>query len=173
MKTLGLFALVATLGGCVTGTLSDTVHVTEDMQFAVPVIGGFSPPICGSANAPVFTTTQGTSFDMSDVVSQLQKQGTLAVDFTDNGISGDLSAFKHARIFINNDGLPPALLSETDFVPVNGHVNLPILLDHAVLVADVARGKVNVTVDLSTCIPTSAVDVHYTMNADLALTVSK
>jgi hypothetical protein len=173
MKTQILFALAITLGGCVSGTLSDTITVNKDLSFVPPVVGGFSPAICGTTNAPVFTTTQNTTFDMSDAVSQLQKQGTLTVSFTENSVSGDLSAFKHARVFINNDGLPPELLSETDFTPTNGKVNLPILLDNSVVVADLSSGKINLTVDLSSCVPASAVDVHYTMTANLSLAVSK
>ena len=64
-------------------------------------------------------------------------------------------------------------MSETDFTPVNGVVQLPILLDNSVLVADLSSGKINLTVDLSTCVPASAVDVHYTLTADLSLAVSK
>ena len=171
MKTLLSMLACASVCACVSGTLSDTIVVNEDMQFALPSLGGFSPPIC--SNATIFTTTQSTTIDIHDPLSQLKKNGTLTVVFTENQLSGDLSSFKHARVFINNDNQPQQLLSETDFTPVNGVVPLPILLDNATLVGILTTGSATITVDLSTCVPASAVDVHYTMVADLSLSVSK
>lgn len=171
MKNSTLFALALTLGGCVQGTLSDSLSVSEDMTFVPPSLSGFSPPICSTST--VFTTTQSTTIDVHDPLSQLKKQGTLTVAFTENALSGDLSSFKHARIYVNNDNQPQQLLSETDFTPVNGVVPLPILLDNNTLVDMLSAGVVNITVDLSTCVPTSAVDIHYTMGANLLLNVKK
>jgi hypothetical protein len=143
------------------------------MSFVAPSLGGYSPPICGTTDAPVFTTTQSTTIDIHDPLTQLKKQGTLTVSFIGNNLSGDLSSFKHARIFINNDNQPEQLLSETDFTPINGVIPLPILLDNATLVDILAAGVATITVDLSTCIPASAINVQYMMSADLSLSVRK
>lgn len=171
MKTLLSLLVLVSAAGCVQGSLSDSFAADEDMSFDIAAPSAFTLPAC--SNATTFTTTQSTSFDIHDPLSQLAKQGNLTVSFSENSISGDLSSFKHARIFINNDNQAPQLLTETDFAATNGVVNLPIVLDTNTLVGILSAGKANLTVDLSTCVPAAPVKIHYTLGGDMSLSVNK
>jgi hypothetical protein len=171
MKLSLLFPLAIILSSCVQGTLSDTISVNESLSFALP--SAASDIVLTCEDSTTFDTTQSTSFDVSDALSHLKDQGTLSVAFTENSITGDLTGFQHARIMINNDGQPQQLLSDTDFASVNGKVSLPILLDNNTLVDILSAGKTYLTVDLSTCVPSSAVSISYTMTANVSLDVHK
>lgn len=174
MKTLiSLLALsVLSTTACVSGTLSDTVGASETLNFNIPEAKGIGFVACSGQTT--FTTIQSTTIDISNALQELEKQGSLTVNFTDNSLAGNLSSFKHADIYIGNPSDQPQLLSQTDFVPTNGKVELPIILDHGTLFQILSAGQAQVIVSLSTCgVPTDAQSITYDLSASIDLSFSK
>ena len=166
-----LFSLISF--GCISGTASDFVGATESLSFtgATELIG-ILPTTC-APNAPVFSTTQSSSFDISDPLRQLQKQGSLSVSFDTNTLTGNLTDFKHASIYVFNDGDQPELLTETDFTPTNGAVNLSFKMDQGRLFQIVSAGKTNVQVQLTACATTQPISIQYALGAIVNFSFTK
>ena len=159
--------------GCVSGTASDNVSATESMSFAgATQLAGLLPTTC-QPGSPVFSTTQTTDFDISNPLQQLQKQGSLSVSFDTNTLSGNLTDFKHASIYIYNDGDTPELLTQTDFTPTNGVVNLAFTMDEGRIFQIVSAGKTNVEVELSACATSAPIDIQYTLGATVNFSFTK
>jgi hypothetical protein len=171
-----ILAFLPLATACISANLSDTVADTESMSFPVPVVAS-TPHITCDLGGPVFETTQTSPpFNLSDFFTQLDKHGTLTVNFTNNSLTGDLSSFKHATLTLLDSAGNSQPLSDTDFTPVNGVVELPLLLTSAQLVATLATGPVNVVVDLQSCLPANtsgSLTVNYTLGAKASFAYSK
>jgi hypothetical protein len=167
-------ALFLTTGCCAIGAEAEvSAHAT--MHFDPPTAALNLHISCDQV--PVLSTSASSSFDVSDVFQQVQKQGSLTVKFDESSLvatEGSLSPFKYAEVYAFNNGETPELLAKTGFnADANGKVEVPIVMDGGRLVQILSAGKVNVQTMLETCIVSSPIVVDYTLGANLNLSANK
>lgn len=175
MKTvLGLVSLF-TLAGCISAVATGDVTAHATLQFDKTAPANLAHILCDQN--VVLSTTAQNSFDVSNALQELQKQGTLSVSFTENSLTatqGDFSAFKYAELYINNDAEQPELLAKTSFnANASGKVDVPIVMDSGRLFQLLSQGKVTVTSTLESCLPAQPIAAQYTLSSDVKFTANK
>jgi hypothetical protein len=185
---LCILPVLALSVGCISANAQSEVAAHETLHFDPPALAAL-PHISCDQGAPVLTTTTSCTFNVSDVFNQLQKQGSLTVQFDENSLfatEGSMSAFKYAELHIvnvNDNGASdggsanvgsPELLAKTNFVAApSGKINVPIVLDNGTLFQMLSAGKVSVQTTLEACATDSAITVEYTLASSVNLEVNK
>jgi hypothetical protein len=175
MKTLLSFVPVLFLTACMSVLATGDVTAHATLQFDKTAPANLAHILC--EQNLVLSTTAHDSFDISNVLQELQKQGSLQVTFTESSLlptQGSLSAFKYAELYIANDKEQPELLAKTNFSQnANGKVDVPIVMDSGRLFQVLSQGKVNITSTLESCLPAEPIVAQYTLASDMQFKANK
>lgn len=168
-----LLFLAVIQAACIQADVTDTISFTRTLSFPTPQIASSFVITCDQGG-PVFNTSINVSLDLHDYFTQLSKQGPLTVDFNQNTLSGDLSSFRHAQMFIAGAVGQPVLLAETDFVGISGMVDVPFKMSNDVLLGLLEDGPVTLVINLATCIPSAGLlEIKYTLGASVQASIKK